>query len=165
MEINDERNVLHVGSPRSGRDLVITPSMAEAVIGRIRDAGGTLRVWAVLHEDNYETIFGDGFYLHVRGIALNRDDAKKLAALANDPQWADYTRCAKWHIKEYQLGLVNSLPALLQEWPTSEEFKIEHLVEILAEIPNGDTASKLHIGWDGRRNSPLLTLPGTSSAE
>ena len=78
MLINDERNVLHVGSPRPGYDLVITPSMVDAVSARIRQAGAALTVWAVLNEDCYETTFGDGFFLHVRGIALKGGCPKDL---------------------------------------------------------------------------------------
>ena len=45
--------------------------MADAVAARIKAAGGDLTVWAVLREDVHETRYGDGFYLHLRGAALN----------------------------------------------------------------------------------------------
>ena len=45
--------------------------MVESVRQRIKEAGGILTVWAVLREDVYETQFGDGFYLHAHGLALN----------------------------------------------------------------------------------------------
>jgi hypothetical protein len=80
---SDERNILHIGPPaRSGKP-EITPAMVDAVRQRVKDAGGILTVWAVLHEDVYETRLGDGFYLHVEAIALNGDDARKLAALVD----------------------------------------------------------------------------------
>jgi hypothetical protein len=152
MSADDERNILHIGPPRRQGDTEITPAMAEAVAARIRDAGGTLTVWAALHEDVYETTFGDGFYLHVRGIALDSADAHKLVALAGDSQWA------KWHVKSYQLGLVNGLPAFLRSWPKSEEFRIGDFVAILAEIELGGTVSKLHTGSGRRKDDPLLSL-------
>jgi RNA polymerase sigma factor (sigma-70 family) len=55
--------------------------MVESVRQRIKDAAGSLTVWAVLNEDVYETQFGDGFYLHAHGLALNSADAERLAAL------------------------------------------------------------------------------------
>ena len=47
----DKRNVLHVGPPKHSGETGITPAMVESVRQRINDAGGTLTVWAVLHED------------------------------------------------------------------------------------------------------------------
>ena len=40
--------------------------------------GGPFTVWAVLHEDVYETKHGDGFFLHIHGLALNSEDAHRL---------------------------------------------------------------------------------------
>ena len=53
----DKRNVLHVGPPKHSGETGITPAMVESVRQRINDAGGTLTVWAVLHEDVYESKF------------------------------------------------------------------------------------------------------------
>jgi hypothetical protein len=50
----DKRNVLHVGPPKHPGEPELTPAMVEAVRQRIKDAGGALTVWAVLHEDVYE---------------------------------------------------------------------------------------------------------------
>ena len=85
MEFKDKRNVLRVGPPEHPGETEITPAMVETVRQRIKDAGGILTVWAVLNEDVYESQFGDEFYLHVRGIALNSADADKLVALAAMP--------------------------------------------------------------------------------
>lgn len=79
MPLDDERNILRIGPPARPGKPEITPAMADAVCQRIKDANGVLTVWAVLHEDVYETRFADGFYIHVRGIALNSADAHKLA--------------------------------------------------------------------------------------
>ncbi len=70
-----------IGPPQYPGETEITPAMVESVRQRIKDAGGILTVWAVLNEDVYETQFGDGFYLHVHGLALNSEDAQRLAAL------------------------------------------------------------------------------------
>ena len=77
MPIDDKRNILRIGPPEHPGETEITPAMVESVRQRIKDAGGILTVWAVLHEDVYETQFGDGFYLHARGIALNSADAER----------------------------------------------------------------------------------------
>ena len=81
MPLPDDRNILKFGPPKYPGETEITPAMVESVRQRIKDAGGVLTVWAVLHEDVYETQFGDGFYLHVHGLALNSADADRLAAL------------------------------------------------------------------------------------
>src|SRR6185312_12672493 len=99
MPVYDPRNVLHIGPPQRKGDPEITIAMADAVRQRIEGAGGKLVVWSVLHEDVYETRYGDGFYLHVHGLALNSNDAHTLAALAGDSEWV------KWHVKGYELGL------------------------------------------------------------
>ena len=62
----DKRNVLHIGPPKHPGETEITPAMVEIVRKIIWDAGGTLTVWVVLHEDVYESKFGDGTYLPLR---------------------------------------------------------------------------------------------------
>ena len=126
--------------------------MVETVRQRIKDAGGILTVWAVLNEDVYESQFGDGFYLHVEAIALNGEDAERLAALPVVSEWT------KWYVRSYRLGLENDLPSFLALWRPEEEFTISQFVAILCEIPPGDTASKLHTGSGYRKNGPLLSL-------
>lgn len=155
----DPRNVLHIGPPLRLGQAVVTVEMVQAVRARIAAAGGALTIWAVLHEDIYETTFGDGFYLHVRGIALDRRDAGRLAALAPDEQFS------RWHVKAYVLVLQDDRPALAESWPPSEEFTIGDIVEILAEIPPGGAVSTLLVGpgQHGRRPGPhLLALPETA---
>jgi hypothetical protein len=153
MPIYDERNVLHIGPPQRKGDPEITPAMADAVRQRIEGAGGKLVVWAVLHEDVYETRYGDGFYLHVHGLALNSKDAHTLAELPGDSEWV------KWHVKGYELGLENGRPAFLRDWPKEEEFRIGDFVAILAETPPGQTASKLCTGTGRREDGPFVELP------
>lgn len=149
----DERNILHIGAPARPGDAAITQAMADAVRQRIEAAGGTLTVWAVLHEDVYETRLGDGFYLHVRALALNGEDARDLAALAGDSEWT------KWHVKSYRLGLKDGLPSFIAGRPESDEFRIGDFVAILAEIAPGGTASKLHTGTGRRVDGPFVSLP------
>ena len=153
MPIYDERNVLHIGPPRREGDTEITQALGDAVRQRIQDAGGKLLVWAVLHEDVYETRFGDGFYIHVHGLALNAKDAHALAALAGNSEWV------KWHVKGYELGLENGQPAFLRSWPKEEEFTINHFVAILSEIRPGQTTSKLQTGTGPRKDGPFISLP------
>jgi hypothetical protein len=99
---------------------------------RIKDAGGILTVWAVLHEDVYESKFGDGFYLHLHGAALNSADAQRLADLAGNSEWV------KWHVRSYRVGVGNGQPSFLALWRPEEEFTINELVAILCEIPPGE---------------------------
>jgi hypothetical protein len=87
MPVYDPRNILHIGPPQRAGDTEMTPAMADTVRQRIQDAGGKLLVWAVLHEDRYETLYGHGFYIHVRGIALNSKDAHAVAELAGESEW------------------------------------------------------------------------------
>ena len=149
----DKRNVLHVGPPDRPGEPEITPAMVDAVRQRIKDAGGILTVWAVLHEDVHETKFGDGFYLHVHGAALNGKDAQRLADLAGNSEGV------KWHVRSYRLGLENDLPAFLALWRPEEEFRIGDFVELLCEIPPGGTASKLLTGTGHRKDGPFIELP------
>jgi hypothetical protein len=153
MSFDDKRNVLLIGSPVHSGETEITPAMFEAVRKIIKDAGGSLTVWAVLHEDIYETDFGDGFYLHVRGIALNSADAHSLAALGGGD-----SKFSKWHVRSYRLGLKGDAPFFMALWRPEEEFTINQFVAILCEIPPGGTASKLCTGTGLRKDGPFLSL-------
>ena len=153
MQVKDKRNVLRIGPPEHPGGTEITPAMVETVRQRIKDAGGILTVWAVLHEDVYETRVGDGFYLHVEAIALNGEDAERLAALPPVSEWT------KWYVRSYRLGLDNDLPSFLALWRPEEEFTINKLVSILCEIPPGGTASKLLTGTGHRKDGPFVSLP------
>ena len=154
MSFEDKRNVLRTGPPELLGETEITPAMVESVRQRIKDASGTLTVWAVLEEDVYETRFGDGFYLHVRGLALNSADADRLAALGGGD-----SKLVKWYVRSYRLGLKDDLPVFTALWRPEEEFTISQFVAILCEIPPGGTASKLHTGSGLRKDGPLLALP------
>src|SRR5665213_417621 len=131
MPVDDKRNVLHFGPPGHPGGTEMTPAMVDAVRKLINDAGGTLTVWAVLHEDVYETRLGDGFYLHVHGLALNSADAERLAAPGGgDSEWV------KWHVRSYRLGLKDNAPVFTALWRPEEEFRIGDFVAILCEIPH-----------------------------
>lgn len=154
MPIIDKRNVLHIGPPEHPGGIEITRAMVESVCTRIKDAHGVLTVWAVLHEDVYETKQGDGFYLHVHGLALNSEDAQKLAALGGGD-----SEGVKWHVRSYRLGLKDDAPVFTALWRPEEEFTIGQFVAILCEFPPGGTASKLLTGTGLRKDGPLLSLP------
>ena len=90
MPVYDERNILHIGPPQRPGDAEVTRAMADAVRARIRDASGTLPVWAVLHEDRYDSpAYSDhadedddnDMGLSLCGLALNSVDAERLAAV------------------------------------------------------------------------------------
>jgi len=152
--LEDKRNVLHTGPPEHPGETEITPAMVESVRQRIKDERGSLTVWTVLHEDVYETLYGDGAYLHVHGLALNSADAHRLAALGGgDSEWE------RWHVRSYRLGLENDLPVFTALGRVDEEFRIGDFVAILCEIPPGATASKLLTGTGLRKDGPLLSLP------
>ena len=153
MPLPDDRNILKLGPPKYPGEVEITPAMVESVRQRIKDAGGSLTVWAVLNEDVYETQFGDGFYLHAHGLALDSADAQRLADLAGNSEWV------KWHVRSYRLGLENDLPVFTAQWHPEEEFRIGDFVVLLCEIPPGGTASKLLTGTGHRKDGPLLALP------
>lgn len=154
MSFEERRNVLRIGPPEHPGETEITPAMVETVRQRIKEAGGILTVWAVLNEDVYETQFGDGFYLHAHGLALNSADADRLAALGGGDKELE-----KWHIRSYRLGLEDDQPVFTEEWHPEEEFRIGDFVVLLCEIPPGGTASKLHTGSGLRKDGPLLALP------
>lgn len=153
MPVYDERNVLKIGPEKRANYDEITPAMVDAVRERLADAGGALVVWAVLHEDTYETKYGDGLYLHVKGIALNSIDAQRLAELAGDSEHA------KWTVRGYRLVIENGMPAFARPWTEAEEFTIGDFVAILAEIPPDATASRLHTGTGYRKDGPFIELP------
>jgi hypothetical protein len=155
----DDRNVLMMGSPQHPGQTEITPAMVEAVRQRIKDAGGSLTIWAVLHEDRYDSSAyaddddGYDFGLSICGIALKSVDAERLAALGQPGEFG------KWIVKGYGLGLKDDLPAIMNPYASFAGFTINDVVEILCEIPPGGTASKLHTGSGWRRDGPLLSLP------
>jgi hypothetical protein len=154
MPLPDDRNILKLGPTEHPGQTEITPAMVESVRQRIKEAGGILTAWAVLHEDVYETQLGDGFYLHAHGLALNSADAQSLAALGSgDSEWV------KWHVRSYRLGLENDLPIFTALWRPEEEFRIGDFVVLLCEIPPRGTASKLLTGTGHRKDGPLLSLP------
>lgn len=155
----DKRNTLRISRFAWFRSTGVSAAMVERARRRIADAGGTLAWWAVLREDIYETAFGDGLYLHLRAIALNPIDAERLAALPPEALGV------RWHVKPYVLELRDGTPRLRDPWPVSEEFSINDVVAILAEIPLGGTASPLLVGSGahGRKPGPnLLLLPQTA---
>ncbi len=153
MPVNDERNILKIGPDKRANYDEITPAMVDAVRQRIADAGGALVAWAVLHEDTYETKYGDGYYRHVKGIALNSIDAQRLGDMAGNSEHA------QWTVKGYRLVLENGMPAFARPWTEAEEFTIGDFVAILAEIPQGATASRLHTGTGRRKDGPFIELP------
>lgn len=151
MSLYEDPNFLRIGPPENPGDTEITPAMVEGVRQRIKDAGGILTVWAVLHEDLYDSKYGDGISLHVRGIALSSIEAERLAALAGKSELSG------WTVKGYRLGLKDDLPVFLS--PHLENFTINDFVAILCEIPPSGKASKLHTGTGHRKDGPLLSLP------
>lgn len=73
---------------------------------------GPMAVWAVLKEDSYETIFGDGYYAYVDSVHLSEADAHLAISAATEDGM-------KWHIRRYDLAW-NDGPTILPA-PTSSE--------------------------------------------
>jgi hypothetical protein len=134
-----------------------TAHILEVARNRIQREGGRLIVWAVLQEDRYETICGDGFYLHVHGIALNEADAKRLAGLGERDGYV------RWHMRPYERGLKDGAPAFLLPLRPEEEFKISDIVALLGEIAPGATASKLYTGTGSPGSGPFVSLPSADA--
>lgn len=186
MPPQDKRNILHIGPPQRPGDPEITPAMADAVRRRIEVAGGNLTLWAVLHDDLYDSpVYSDeddpgDIAMSLRGVALNSADAQRLAALGPTSQFS------RWVVKEYRLGLAGHLPVIVMpadlgsvtfegvDRASDEElarlraivdsvpimyFTMNELVAILCEIPPDGTASKLHTSSGWRKAGPLLSLP------
>lgn len=126
--------------------------MMQAARWRIVDRGGVLTVWAVLREDVYESKFGDGVYLHLHGLALDRRSAARLAVLGGESEWV------KWHVRSYRLGLQDDYLTLARPLVPEEEFNIDQLVALLFEIPRGAVATRLLIGVGRREDGPFVSL-------
>ena len=159
MPIYDPRNLLHIGPPQRASDPEITSAMADAVLQRIRDAGGALPVWLVLHEDRYDSpSYSDDeddadSGLSLYGMALNSVDAQRLADLGPKEEFS------RWIVKSYRLGLVDDLPAVVNPGAALDGFTINELVLILCELAPGATASKLFTGTGRRKEGPFVSLP------
>lgn len=148
----DERSLLSI-APDSGWDeSSVTEEMIAAVRTRLLAAEGALSFWAILAEDTYETAFDDGLNLHLSAIALNELDAQRLVDLAEREKWT------AWHIRRYHLVLRDDLPALVEGWQEEDGFGLNHIVEVLASIAPGATASELDAGFDRAGNRRVLRL-------
>lgn len=125
MPVYDERNILHIGPPQRAGDPEVTPALADAVRKRIKDVGGHLAVWAILHEDRYNSPSyaddeddGDSG-LSLCGLALNSVDAQRLADLGPKSEFS------RWIVKGYQLGLVDDRPAVVNPGASMDGFTIK----------------------------------------
>ena len=133
------------------RSLIYSDEALKATQHRISDAGGRLQVWAVLHEDTYETAFGDGFYLHLRGVALDEPGAGRLAALGA----AEGHSTDRWHVREYSLTLRDGMPFIDGSHTIADEWTINDFIRLVGEIEEGQSTSSLAVSDDRR-----LRLPG-----
>ena len=75
---------------------------------------GPLTVWAVLREDTYETMFGDGYYAYVAFASLAEDRAIHTAANTVEDGM-------KWHVRRYDLAADGSGGCTLRPAPTQAE--------------------------------------------
>ena len=123
-----DRNTFTV-SDEAGTDphWTVTAVVLQHVKQRVKRAGGTLPVWAIMDEDTYETTLGDGFFLHLRAVAWSASEAEQvLQQLPIEPM-------VRRHLRSYELGLRDGQPALLQPWPAEEEFHFAQLLRLVAE--------------------------------
>lgn len=123
-------------------------AVMRAAAGRVREAGGALDVWGVLREDVYETTFGDGLYLHLRGMALNEAAAHRLAALGGEGE------LVRWHVRPYRLSAHRDALHLVTALRPEEEFAVADFAELLGEIPPGAVASELLTGAGEHGRAP-----------
>lgn len=103
---DEQRGALSMDDP-AGADKILDLKLD------LQRRGGHRAVWGVLREDGYETSFGDGYYAYLEAVFASEDDAKKFAA--ENPQ-----HMINWHIRKYEIGLINGEPALLTK-PTERE--------------------------------------------
>lgn len=59
---------------------------------------GELTVWAVLFEDVYETVYGDGYYAYLADAFFTREEAEQFAATSS---------AYRFHIRQVKLTHVN----------------------------------------------------------
>ena len=89
--------------------------------------GNERTVWAVLYEDVYETVFGDGYYAYFADAFFTREEAERFAATPS---------AYRFHIRQIQLSLsegrIYSLPLNLNR---SETIDLDALVAALSYDP------------------------------
>lgn len=91
----------------------------EALYEALR-AGPTV-IWAVLKEDSYETVFGDGYYAYVDSVHLSEADAELAISAATEDGM-------KWHVRRYELAW-NGAPTISPEPTPSEPTSIAAIAE------------------------------------
>jgi hypothetical protein len=83
-------------------------------------------VWAVLSEDRYETLLGDGYYAYVEAAFEGEEDARRFASSQATDSWY------RWHLRSYRLYLKRGSPAVSPEpteaEPTTPATLIAHLL-------------------------------------
>jgi hypothetical protein len=77
----------------------------------LEQRGGLRSVWGVLREDSYETVFGDGYYAYLEAAFDTQEEAVAFAA---DNQ----ERSVNWHIREYELRLIDGEPIVVVVAPS-----------------------------------------------
>lgn len=87
---------------------------------------GRRTVWAVLREDTYETVFGDGYYAYVEAVYEAEEDALRFTSKhASEPSF-------RWHLRCFHLRLERGSPAVSPEpteaEPTTPATLIAHLL-------------------------------------
>ena len=151
----DASDALSVRLTAEGRrNIVRTAELSEQALTatqhRILDAGGRLQVWAVLHEDTYETAFGDGLYLHIGGVALDEPSARRLAALGT----AEGHPTDRWHVRECSLTLQDGMPFVDGSHTIADEWTINDFIRLIGEISGSQSASSLVLSDDRRLRLP-----------
>ena len=147
MASSEDRNILRIGPGAYWFQGEITPAMVRAGVRAYQRRRWRPHAVGSHERRQYQTLHGDGLFFHLSGIALNETDANRLVTLASAVK--DY----RWHIRTYQIGLIDGVPALLDPWPSNEEFAVNDVVEVLAEIPPDGTVSRVltdSAGWGAR---------------
>ena len=112
----------------------VAPASGELVDRIQMTADGHLPVFAVLQEDHYETILGDGYYAYFEQAFFNRRDAEEFA-LEKTGEWQ------KYHVREGSLRLENDEFVFDGNLPPFEKIELEKLIESLNARIRGEKLS------------------------
>jgi len=101
----------------------------EELVSELQAAPGKERIaWAVLFEDPYETVHGDGYYAYFADAFFTREEAERFAATPS---------AYRFHIRPVQLSLRDGrLHTLCPELRQFEAIDTDGLISALSRDPS-----------------------------